>query len=83
MLSTSCSTPEQTARGTNGGAIGALAGGLMGGWSGAASGALIGGLLGVATSNGDPKYGTYPGQTSRSQSGNTNSTSTGAMGYRY
>ena len=83
LMLSGCSTPEQTARGTNGGALGAVAGGIMGGWAGAASGAVIGGLLGIGTAHGDTRYGTYPGQTYRSQSGNTNSTSSGAMGYHF
>lgn len=81
LLLSSCTTPEHTARATQGGAVGAAAGGLMGGWSGAATGAAIGGLLGYGTATGDPKYGTYPSRAR--QSGNTNSTSSGSMGYRH
>ena len=81
LFTNSCSTPEHTARATRGGAGGAAIGGLMGGWSGAATGAVIGGLLGAGTTTGDPKYGTYPGRSS--SSGNTNSTSSGSMGYRH
>jgi len=81
LLSSSCSTPEHTARATRGGAGGAAIGGIMGGWAGAATGAAIGGLLGTASATGDSRYGTYPGRSA--PSGNTNSTSSGAMGYRH
>ena len=80
-----CSTPEQTARATKGAAIGAGVGGLMGGWSGAATGAAVTGLLGAATATGDPKYGRYPstGTPVKSNTGSTNSRSSGSMQYRF
>lgn len=80
-LLSACSTPEHTARATQGGAVGAAAGGLMGGWSGAAAGAAIGGLLGTSTATGDPRYGTYPKRAE--SSGNTGSRSSGSMGYQH
>lgn len=84
LCSSSCSTPEQTNRAVTGGLIGAGVGGLMGGWSGAATGAAVTGLLGAATASGDPRYGTYGGATpARSTSGNTNSQSSGSMGYQF
>ena len=81
LLLCSCTTPEHTSRTVTGTVLGAAAGGLMGGRDGAWAGAAIGGLLGYATATGDPKYGTYP-RRSR-QSGNTNSSSSGSMGYRH
>jgi hypothetical protein len=81
LLLSSCTSPEHTSRAVTGTVLGAAAGGLMGGRDGAWAGAAIGGLLGYATATGDPKYGTYPGRSR--QSGNTNSSSSGSMGYRH
>ncbi|MFC4995061.1 hypothetical protein [Rubritalea tangerina] len=85
ISATNCSTPEQTSRAVKGGSLGAGVGGLMGGWSGAAAGAAVTGLLGASTATGDSQYGYYPkaGTPSRAQSGNTQSRSSGSMGYRF
>ena len=80
-LLVSCVTPEHTSRTTQGGVAGAVTGGLMGGWAGAATGAAVGGLLGYSRATGDPRYGVYPSRAR--QSGNTNSRSSGSMGYKH